>query len=880
MSSSNNRNRFKKGRRKNTKKKQKRKSNKHKNKSSEQTKIKTPSKSYVHLSQEQREIYSHLHSNYNTKISSTGITGNLVQITSPIKQRSSTLVQHVTQPPQQLQPPQPPQQFQPPPQPQPNKQFVSASTVRHAQEFYHMSTEEMAVLCEDWIVVADAHECGNCSNKNVTQCCGGCKKVYYCNKPCQITDWKRHKATCKLIQELEKQKKSNHNINENQNGCNSIEKCQALSRLINALKYYQTYKNKLHIGKFSLERLYQYFNINKHQIINDYHHILSKHLNEDNVTGFEHNEQFKSIYKTMMHNDLYCDISVCAIYARNNREREKHNSPISVAIEILDCVHCYFLHSADVGYRMITKLQPEHDANDENKNENDIYWDEQLLTLKAYLKSKREQLKKMRGVNRVENNKFVTNVNTTDKGNWHDDEEEKKNESTDDNESKQENHDYSFGLRYCCWSGDNCDIKLKQKYASLKDELVSNTIYTLEANVFGSAYNKAQCLLNESNIIKNMSCRKRSGGRIYEIQPGSLLTINHILSIILYTDYDTLSYKFSSIFRTPQTTVSDEYLKQKGREYYNWIKSLTETVDCFGTSLQESNVNTLYHGVSFLYFDKFIAQFDAPTSTTTKLQVATIFAKNDGLILELSQYSQYLRYFNCSFISNFANEDERLFIQPPFAHKCSLKLVGIRMMKTNENYGYFFNVLAIFHQLINNENSSIFLKSSGLKKDVASKCVNTINKLMDISLNINHKEFPNYIIKCFKKWSDKITEIHFFTHDLKKYCKQFKIWNLNSNLIQYDKINKVFTQVTGIWCYQIGCINKSDLSSLLSMIPLVNSLTYSKLRAIVLTNNLTNTQFMFSKSEFAQYKSLFADIGWTLDMDSCLKVYKGTKPFL
>lgn len=43
-----------------------------------------------------------------------------------------------------------------------------------------------------------AHFCGACGNfsEAVTQCCSGCKRVYYCDTECQRVDWMFHKPDC------------------------------------------------------------------------------------------------------------------------------------------------------------------------------------------------------------------------------------------------------------------------------------------------------------------------------------------------------------------------------------------------------------------------------------------------------------------------------------------------------------------------------------------------------------------------------------------------------------------------------------------------------------------------------------------------------------
>eukprot|EP01084_Bolivina_argentea_P307875 532213_1 len=147
--------------------------------------------------------------------------------------------------------------------------------------------------------------------------------------------------------------------------CNteSVDKCISLRRISSILKFYQDHSNNYNVlSKYLL----QY----KH-VINDYHHILDHHLNEDNIKQIKSNEQFTLIYHEITNrSDIICDVNKCAMYSRNNRIREKENIEcndkiLSNYINILDTIHCYFVHSADIGYRIINKIQID-DQNDAN----------------------------------------------------------------------------------------------------------------------------------------------------------------------------------------------------------------------------------------------------------------------------------------------------------------------------------------------------------------------------------------------------------------------------------------------------------------------------------------------------------------------------------
>ena len=41
-------------------------------------------------------------------------------------------------------------------------------------------------------------KCGECGEP-ATQRCTACKNAWYCSRDCQLRQWKKHKAICKLI---------------------------------------------------------------------------------------------------------------------------------------------------------------------------------------------------------------------------------------------------------------------------------------------------------------------------------------------------------------------------------------------------------------------------------------------------------------------------------------------------------------------------------------------------------------------------------------------------------------------------------------------------------------------------------------------------------
>eukprot|EP01084_Bolivina_argentea_P164509 286022_1 len=214
--------------------------------------------------------------------------------------------------------------------------------------------------------------------------------------------------------------------------CYPVEECISLQRLNYLLKIYKDPKNQ--DPKLN--------HMMKKYVINDYHHILDFHLNEERNTRERAANQFKRIYKVVCDIEK-CDIGKCDRFNRNNRDREKDKDG-DTYMDFLDSIHCYLLHSVDIGYRIIDKMDDIKNDKDNEELCNSLAHDEELRRLKVHLNSTRTRLQSIRGLKRFENNKFMTQTNLGHKVDAiHDD-----SDSDDDDEQKKH---YGFGYRFDYW---------------------------------------------------------------------------------------------------------------------------------------------------------------------------------------------------------------------------------------------------------------------------------------------------------------------------------------------------------------------------------------------------------------------------------------------
>ena len=106
-----------------------------------------------------------------------------------------------------------------------------------------------------------------------------------------------------------------------------------------------------------------------------------------------------------------CTLENCSKFQRNQIDRENiANTLLNVGeyekciIDLLDNIHCYFVHAKDIGHRI--------NKNEINYDDNSIDIDDYLNKLSRSIKMKRDSVEIIRGNNnRIKNNKFMTTFN-------------------------------------------------------------------------------------------------------------------------------------------------------------------------------------------------------------------------------------------------------------------------------------------------------------------------------------------------------------------------------------------------------------------------------------------------------------------------------------
>ena len=400
-------------------------------------------------------------------------------------------------------------------------------------------------------------------------------------------------------------------------------------------------------------------NLNILEILNDFLHLIAYHNTDDEFEFISNKLEF-------------CDINKCAKFMRNQRDRNKTNC--SLIESIIDKIHCYYSHSFDIGYRLnsVEKREIFKKDVDDQKDEIDIFQNNKLKQLNEIINKKhpsnmQRKERNNRKYNQLNKENYIQNINMSET-----------------NKNNKNNDIYSFGFMFKYnYKGEvnKYGIPIKPKFSSLKEELINNTISKLTINQFDNEYKKAQ-------IHFASDFRKKHYVRYYEF----IFSVEHLLSLMVYCNYDVLQFDFSKTYRDEKWNKHDNF--------YFLGKYLKMTIKIFGTSIGEMGINSFYHGVSKeFYFPKYIGRVSiySPLSTSSSFNVAANFTNhNNGLIVHFVDSNVPTKCFSVSWISDYPNESEYLFIQTEW----TLKIQNIFHMKYGIEYKIMLDALSIIDEVL------------------------------------------------------------------------------------------------------------------------------------------------------------------------------------
>eukprot|EP01083_Nonionella_stella_P109552 319577_1 len=422
--------------------------------------------------------------------------------------------------------------------------------------------------------------------------------------------------------------------------------CSQQSKFIQMMKIFDTALNKIHGAELC----------DVHDILNCFIHLLHQH---------DSDEQFESIRKQLPS----CDISKCNIFLHVHRRRSLSNSmdhhkkhTNSFQFDILCKMHCYYHHSHDAGYRL---------SNEDRisiNTDQDVKEDTTLCTKPIHPSNTDTQCKYSARIMDTKSNRYnqfqlpLTNIKH--------------------NEYKFGFlFEYGYGL-YLSTEYDENVVVVSPKYSTLKEEIISNPICNLSVDQFTTEYGKADAHF-ATNYCKQAFHRVKGNVHTYSF------SVQHILSLMIYCNYNEFQYKLSKTYRA-----------NNGMDHTNFYQIgvyLKQSVRSFGTTIRDGDISIFYHGISeALSFPAYVnhVRVYGPLSSTCSRTAATNFTNiNHGIIIEFGDtkhaQSTSPKYFSCSWLSDFTAESEYLFLQ----NRASVQIHNIIDTKLGHEYMKLLNVL-------------------------------------------------------------------------------------------------------------------------------------------------------------------------------------------
>eukprot|EP01083_Nonionella_stella_P310083 1100417_1 len=359
--------------------------------------------------------------------------------------------------------------------------------------------------------------------------------------------------------------------------------------------------------------------------------------------------------------------------------------------------------------------------------------------------------------------------------------------SLSEKETKQNDGQLSYNVND--HSGYNVkELYVKRKYKNLKEEMLCH----MERNEYDELV-----LLKAKQFIDCGEVRKiRAPSEIfverhlhYGIQTGEPLRLENLICVIVYCDFSDLCTEFTATFRAVKVNESLHSIKERNRAFWWMSKILRETVQYFGENGYKEK-GPFFTGMNcVMIVPSFNIRLCSPTSTSKQREIAVNFAKSQGMIIQmnnLDSHCKILRFWDCSWISRYPDEAERLF----FGGDWKIRVQSIMLVATCTNFGLHFNALYLLDCMLNGTDmEDAKLRIGPTDETILSTLINY--RLQHSDVNGHDIRMNQYIFDTFDLFCYKQKQITINIHYVKRYFKTLA--NLiihsksqNKNLIKSD----------------------------------------------------------------------------------------------
>eukprot|EP01084_Bolivina_argentea_P264050 447146_1 len=143
---------------------------------------------------------------------------------------------------------------------------------------------------------------------------------------------------------------------------------------------------------------------------------------------------------------------------------------------------------------------------------------------------------------------------------------------------------YNLGISFWYWNNQKSNKRYVLKtFHNLKNEILNFNKFTIK--LWNNLVLECNQLI-KADRVREISCNGYNTN-IYEMEKGASITLDHILSIKLYTDYTKLCNIFCQAFRLKKISQTQyervSSLQRRNEKIANWAKLLMQSVQCFGS---------------------------------------------------------------------------------------------------------------------------------------------------------------------------------------------------------------------------------------------------------------------------------------------------------
>ena len=232
------------------------------------------------------------------------------------------------------------------------------------------------------------------------------------------------------------------------------------------------------------------------------------------------------------------------------------------------------------------------------------------------------------------------------------------------------------------------ELCVSPRFDSLKSEILSS-------GFVGAKEFQEQVIDKGNAYLRTAICRKMKTYRgfddlHYDIPYGSPLRAHHLFAVVLYTDFSDLCFAFGRSFRKIKWNESFAAVKERNAKFYFLSRYLREAVTYYGNDGyveyggEKGPFFTGMKGV--MNMPSFALALNGPTSTSKQKAVATRFAGDGGMVIVLDNQrgnSFGERFWDCSWLSAFTEEDERLWFG---SFGCKVEVASVIIIESALNY--------------------------------------------------------------------------------------------------------------------------------------------------------------------------------------------------